>query len=265
MNVTLPSLTPTRRQPTPLRRTAVAAGALYLLTFLTSVPTLALYRPVLDHPDFVLGTGSTTSVLAGTSLEVLLALSCVGTAVALFPVARRHRETAALGFVASRLIEGGLILLGVASLLAIVTLRQNSAASDTASLLTASQTLVAIYHRVFLLSQSLMPAISALCLGSVMYRSGLVPRPIPLLGLLGAPLLLASDAAILWGSYGPESPLAVLAALPVALWELALGAWLMARGFRPAAQLGQEPARPAGTPDADPVTSAGSPRGQRRA
>jgi len=154
--------------------------------------------------------------------------------VVLFPVARRQSEEAALGFVASRLVEGGLVLVGVTSMLSIVTLRQDAAASDTASLLTASHTLLAVYNRAFLLSQSLMPAISALCLGSVMYRSGLVPRPIPLLGLVGAPLLLASDAAILWGIYGPESPLAVVAALPVALWELALGAWLLLRGFFPA-------------------------------
>jgi hypothetical protein len=110
-------------------------------------------------------------------------------------------------------------------------LRHNPGPPDPASLVTAGQVLVAVYHQAFLLSQSLMPAFSALCLGSVLYRARLVPRGIPLLGLLGAPLLLASDAAILWGAYGPQSPLAVLAALPVALWELALGIWLVAKGF----------------------------------
>jgi hypothetical protein len=214
-----------------MRRTAFVAGALYLITFLTSVPTLALYRPVQEHADFVLGAGSTTGVLAGASLEVLLAISCVGTAVVLVPVARRQSEAAALGFLASRLIEGGLILVGVTSLLSIISLRQDHGSLDPASLLTAGQVLTAVYNRAFLLSQSLMPAFSALCLGWVMYRSRLVPRPIPLLGLLGAPVLLTSDAAILWGAYGPQSPLAVLAALPVALWELAFGVWLLARGF----------------------------------
>ena len=233
MSIALPTTGATSRRAIPSRRTAALAGGLYLLTFLTSVPTLALYRPVKDHADFVLGAGSTTSVLAGASLEVLLALSCVGTAVVLFPLARRHSEEAALGYLASRLVEGALILVGVASMLSVVTLRQDAAASDAASLLTAGQTLVAVHGAVFLLSQSLMPALSALCLGSVMYRSGLVPRAIPLLGLLGAPLLLASDAAVLWGSHGPTSPVAALAALPVALWELALGVWLLLRGFLP--------------------------------
>ncbi|MGN6754323.1 MAG: DUF4386 domain-containing protein [Intrasporangium sp.] len=238
MSRTHPLLTPTRPRSTPMRRTAFIAGALYLITFLTSVPTLALYRPVQDHADFVLGAGSAAGVLAGASLEVLLAVSCVGTAAVLFPVARRQSETAALGFLASRLVEGGLVLVGVASLLSIISLRTDAGTADPASLVTASQVLVALYNRVFLLSQSLMPAFSALCLGWVMYRSGLVPRPIPLLGLLGAPLLLASDAAILWGTYGPQSPLAVLAALPVALWELAFGVWLLARGFTQAPRIG---------------------------
>lgn len=234
MSMAAPLPIPPRRRPAPARRTAFIAGALYLVTFATSVPTLVLYRPVLDHPDFVLGAGSATGVLAGTSLEVLLALSCVGTAVVLFPIVRRQSEAAALGFVASRLIEGGVILVGVASLLSIVTLRQDAALTDRASLMTAGQTLVAVHDRSFLLGQSLMPAISALCLGWVMYRSGLVPRTIPLLGLLGAPLLLASDGAILWGSYSPDSPLAMLGALPIALWELSLAVWLIARGFLPA-------------------------------
>lgn len=216
------------------RRTARAVGVLYLATFATSVPTLALYRD-LDRPDFVLGAGSTTGVLMGASLEVLLAISCVGTAVLLFPIIRRHDEAATLGFLAARLVEAALILVGVACLLSVVDLRAGTTGTDPDSLATAGQTLVAVYDRLFLLSQSLMPAISALCLGSVLYRSGLVPRAIPLLGLVGAPFLLASDGAILWGSYGPDSPLAALAALPVALWELSLGVWLIVRGFRPVA------------------------------
>ena len=234
MSIAAPSPIALHDPPAPGRRTAFVVGALYLVTFLTSVPTVALYRPVLEHSDFVLGAGSTTSVLAGACLEVLLALSCVGTAVVLFPIARRHSEAAALGFVASRLIEGGLILVGVASLLSIVTLRQDATLADPAALRMAGETLVAVHDRSFLLGQSLMPAISALCIGPVLYRSGLVPRAIPLLGLLGAPLLLASDVGILWGSYSPVAPLAVLAALPIALWELALAVWLVARGFLPA-------------------------------
>jgi hypothetical protein len=190
----------------------------------------------------VLGAGSTTGVTWGALLEVALALSCVATAVVLFPVARRQSEVAALGFVASRVLEGALVLVGVISLLAVLRLRHGvagTADADPASLLTAGHTLVAVYDGTFLLGQSLMPVLSALCLGSVMYRSGLVPRVIPAIGLVGAPLLLASDIAIFWGVYEQGTSLAGLAALPIAAWELALGVWLAVKGFRPAPLLAQ--------------------------
>ncbi|GIF18272.1 hypothetical protein BJ973_008768 [Actinoplanes tereljensis] len=209
------------------------AGALYLLTFLTSIPTLVLYQPVRDNADFVLGAGSATSVTWGILLEVLLALACAGTAVALFPIAKRRSETAAVGFLSSRLLEAGLILLGAVSLLALLTLRRDAAGADPASLVAAGHTLLAVYDGAFLVGQSLMPVLNAAFLGSVMYQSGLVPRVIPVVGLIGAPLLLASDVAILFGLYERDAPLAALAALPIAAWELALGFYLLFKGFRP--------------------------------
>lgn len=219
-----------------MRLTALVAGVLYLITFVTSVPTLALYKPLRDHADFVLGAGSATGVMSGALLEVALALACAGTAVALFPVAKRQSETAALGFLVARMLEASLILVGVISLLSILTLRRDVAGTpgaDPRSLVSAEHTLVAVYDGTFLLGQSLMPVVSALCLGSVMYRSRLVPRIIPAVGLFGAPLLLASDIAIFWGVYQQGASLAGLAALPIALWEFALGVWLVLKGFRP--------------------------------
>ncbi|MQY29245.1 DUF4386 domain-containing protein [Nocardia aurantia] len=217
-----------------LRYNAFAAGALYLLTFLTSIPTLALYEPVLHHTDFVLGAGDSGGVLWGTLLEVVLAFACAGTAVALFPVTRRYSETAAVGFVGTRLLEAGLILVGVVTLWSIVTLRHDGGA-DPAALVTAGRALVAVHDATFLFGQSLMPVANALLLGTVLYRSGLVPRVIPLLGLVGAPLLLASDVASLFGAYAQGTPIAAVAALPIALWELSLGIWLLVKGFRPIA------------------------------
>ena len=220
----------------PMRRTALVAGLLYLLTFVTSIPTLALYRPLRDHVDFVLGVGKATGVTCGALLEVALAVSCAGTAVALFPVAKRQSERAALGYLASRVVEACLILVGVISLLAVLRLRNGGAVGggpDSTSLVTAAHALVAVYDGTFLPGQSLMPVVSALCLGSVLYRSRLVPRSIPAVGLIGAPLLLASDIAIFCGAYPQGTALAGLAALPIAVWEIALGVWLAVKGFRP--------------------------------
>jgi hypothetical protein len=220
----------------PLRRRAFVAGALYVLTFV-SIPTLVLYGPVHSPADFVLGAGGATGLLWGALSEVVVALAGIGTAVVLFPVTKRQSETAALGFVTSRVLEAALILVGVVNLLTLVTLRDvaGTVGADPASLITAGHALVAGYDWAFLLSQSLAPVVNALCLGYVMYRSGLVPRILPVVGLVGAPLLLASDLAIFFGVYDRMAPVAAFAALPIAAWEFSLGVYLLVKGFRPAA------------------------------
>ena len=217
------------------RKTALVAGIFYLITFV-SIPTLALYGPVKNHRDWILSSGSNTAVLVGGFLEVIVALACIGTAVTLNPVVKRQNEGVALGFVAARVLEASMIFAGVVSLLSLVTLRQDlggSAGASAASLVATGASHVAVYNATFLLGQSLMPGINALLLGSLMYRSRLVPRIIPVMGLIGAPLLIIAAFAMLFGGIDQVSSLAALAALPVAAWELSLGVWLVVKGFRP--------------------------------
>jgi hypothetical protein len=224
----------------PMRRTARAAGILYLLTFV-SIPTLALYQDARDDAEFVLGAGSDSGVRWAALSEVVVALACIGTAVVLYPVVRRQSQTAALGFVASRVVEGALILVGVVSVLTLLTLRNDVAGTtdaDPAALVTTGQTLTAAYDWTFLLSQSLAPVFNALFLGYALYRSGLVPRVLPVMGLVGAPLLLASDLAIFFGLYERDAPVVAIAVLPIAVWEFALGVYLTVKGFRPSAVAG---------------------------
>ena len=237
MTATTPTAPSTTAPLDPMRRTSRAAGILYLVTFV-SVPTLMVFQPVRDGADFVLGSGSATGVLWGAFSEVVVALAGIGTAVVLFPVAKRVSETAALGFVAARVVEGSLIVVGVVSIRTLVTLRDDvagTAGADQGSLVTTGHTLVATYDWTFLLSQSLMPVFNALCLGYVLYRSGLVPRILPALGLIGAPLLLASDIAIFFGVIDRISPFAAVAFIPIAVWEFSLGVYLTVKGFRPSA------------------------------
>jgi hypothetical protein len=203
---------------TPLRKTALVAGLLYLLTFV-SIPTLALYGSVHD-PNYILGPGPDTAVLVGGVLEVIVALAGIGTAVVLYPVLKRQNEGAALGLVGSRVLEAAGILAGVACLLSIVSLRQTGAGTGA---LATGQTLAVLYDRIFLLSQSLMPVVNDLLLGFLLYQSRLVPRVLPLLAFIGAPLLLASDLAVLFGLVDRVSALPGIAALPVALFEFSLG------------------------------------------
>jgi len=221
--------TATKRAPmNSLRKTALVAGVFYLLTFV-SIPTLTLYGPVHD-PNYIVGPGSNTAVLVGGVLEVIVALAGIGTAVVLYPVIKRQNEAVALGFVSARVLEAATIFVGVASLLAVVTLRQTGAGLDA---LVTGQALVALYDRMFLLGQSFIPALNALLLGSLLYRSRLVPRVLPVVGFVGAALLLASDVAVLFGLWDRVSALSAIAALPIALWEFSLGVYLVVKGFKP--------------------------------
>lgn len=217
----------------PLRKTALVAGVLYLVTFV-SIPTLALYGPVRE-PEYIVGPGPDTAVIVGGVLELIVALACIGTAVALYPVVKRQNEGVALGFVGSRVLEAATIFVGVMCLMSVVTLRQAgpTPGTDTASMVTVGQSLVALYDRSFLLGQGFLPGVNALLLGYLMYRSGLVPRLIPVVGLIGAPLFLASKIAAMFGVFGEVSIWTGATTLPIAAWELSLGVWLIARGFRP--------------------------------
>jgi hypothetical protein len=154
----------------------------------------------------------------------------------LFRVVKRQSETLALGFLTSRLLEAAIISIGVVSLFAVVTLRQDlagAAGADEASLLTVGSSLVAVYEWTFLFGPNVMAAVNALLLGTLMYRSRLVPRVIPLMGLIGAPLLLASVTGIVFGTHDLDAGLHVLAAAPIAVWELSLGVYLVVKGFKP--------------------------------
>src|SRR3979411_1634362 len=213
----------------PLRKTAFMAGALYLLSFV-SIPTLFLYIPV-RASNYILGSGSDTGVIIGAILEMIVALAGIGTAVALYPVVKRQNEGVALGFVGTRTLEGGAILAGVACILSLVTLQQAGAGTNA---LVTGHALISMYDRIFLLSQSFIPAVNALLIGSLLYQSRLVARWLPLLGFVGATLLVAQDGAVIFGLAGQHGPITVLS-FPIAIWEFSLGVYLVVKGFRPSA------------------------------
>lgn len=229
--------TATARVPKdPTRRTALVAGIFYVITFAASIPpVLFLLGPVLDNPDYIIGPGADTSVLLGCFLDVVNALAGIGSAVALFSVLKRQHEGFALGLVTTRLVEAAVIMIGVVSLLSVVTLRHNlaGAGADPAALVAVGQSLVAVRDWTFLLGPGLMAALNAVLLGTLMYRSGLVPRIIPVLGLIGAPLLFGSVTAIFFGAWELVSVWHGIAVAPIFVWELSLGIWLIVKGFKP--------------------------------
>jgi len=214
------------------RKIAFAAGALYIVTFITSIPVLGMYDHALTNVDFMFGDGSDVPVRLGGFLELICGVAGIATAVVLYPVTRQVHRGASVGLIGSRVLEAAMIFVGVLSVLSIVTLRQDAAGTDPASLTTAWQSLVAVKDWTFLLGPGYMPALNALCLATIMYRSRLVPRIIPTVGLVGAPLLVLSSTITQFGGWEQVSGPALALALPIAAWELSLGVWMMVKGFK---------------------------------
>jgi Domain of unknown function (DUF4386) len=147
---------------------------------------------------------------------------------------RRARATE--WYVTARVVESACIAVGILSVLAIVTLRQDLAATgtDAATLETVGRSLVAVKDWTFLLGPGFVVGVgNGLMLGYLMYRSGLVPRGVAMLGLIGGPLICISGTAVLFGVIEAGSVAQAIATIPEFLWELSLGIYLIVNGFKP--------------------------------
>src|SRR5919106_2171523 len=216
---------------------ARVTGVLFLVTYVTSIPAaFFLYPPVLTDPNYIVGAGADTRVSFGAFLELILIIANIGSAVVLWPVAKRVNEILALGFVTARVMESVFIAVGILSLLSVVALRQEAAGVDADSLVAVGQSLVALHGWTFLLGPGFMVGVgNGLILGYLMYTSRLIPRGLAMLGLIAGPVLLARFVGILFGVFEPGSVLGGLMGVPEFLWELLLAIWLIVRGFNPSA------------------------------
>ncbi|MEA5454771.1 DUF4386 domain-containing protein [Sinomonas sp. JGH33] len=213
------------------RRSAIVIGALYLTTHVTSVAGLALYGPVLTstaYADYLAGPGASARALVGGFLEVVLSLAIVGTGVAFYPVIRRFNEGKALGYAGLRTLEAAVIAVGITPLMAAVTLVQSGGVGDAALI----QALASFHNWTFLIGPSFVCGVNTVVLATVLFRSRLVPRFIPALGLVGGPLVFVSGLAQMFGALPQASTAAALAAIPVFAWEVSLALYLVFRGFR---------------------------------
>jgi hypothetical protein len=220
------------------RTIATVTGVLFLITFITSIPAaFVFYPPLLNDPNYIISAGADMGVKVGALLEVILVVANIGTAVVLYPLVKRQNHIVALGYVTARVMESAMIAVGVLSLLSVVTLRQDFAGAtgaDAAALVPVGSALVAVHDWTFLLGPGfLAPLGNGILLGYLMYRSGLVPRGMAMLGLIGGPLLIASFLAVLFGVFAQVSLPAAIATIPEFLWELSLGIYLTFKGFKP--------------------------------
>jgi hypothetical protein len=217
---------------TSSRKAALAVGVLFILTFITSIGAVFAYGPVLSDPNYITGAGTDSRVFLGAFLELFLIITNIGTAIVLFPLLKRQNEGLALSYVAARVVECTFILIGLLSLLTIVSLRQGAAGADAGTLVPIGKALLAIHDWTFLLGPGFVVGIgNGLILGYLMYRTGLVPRRMALFGLVGGPLLCVAGVAILFGVIHAGSALQGIATIPEIIWEGFLGLYLTFKGF----------------------------------
>ena len=221
------------------RRIAVLAGVFFIVAAVAAIIGLALEGPVLNDPRYIVAaSGDDSRVILGGFFEVILAVSVIGTAVTLFPIVKRQSEGIALGYVAGRVVEAVVIVVGIISVLSVVKLRQSfpgATGADAVSLLDIGKSLVVIHNWTFLFGPNLALGPNTLMLAYLMYRSRLVPQVIAVVGLVGGPLIFASGTAVLFGLYGQQSVWGSIAAIPVFAWEMSLAVWLIVKGLKPSA------------------------------
>jgi len=217
-----------------------AFGWFFLATFLTSIPAYFIgYRRILDDPGLITGAGAdpTTGVATAATLEVLLIIANVATAVVAYPVLKRESEIGAVGYVSARLVEGIFIAIGIVSALAFLLMRQEATAADPA----LGEVFVAIYYRAFLVGPGFMAGLAnGVILGYLMYRSGLVPRGMAMVGLIGGPLVMATGIAVMFDAIERGGAVQTIATIPEFFWELSLSIYCIVKGFRSSPILGME-------------------------
>jgi hypothetical protein len=222
-----------------MRRTAMVVGVLFVITYITSIAAkFAFYPPFLDNADYLLGDGQDTRVLWGAFFEMLLIIANIGTAVAIYPVLRRRFPVLSLSFVAARIMESVFIAVGILAVVTLVTMRQDfsGAAADSSALAATSHALVTLQEWTFNLGPGFVVGVgNGILLGYMMYRTGLVPRAMAMLGLIGGPLIVLSGTAILLGVIEAGSTAHNLAVIPEFFWELSFGIYLIVKGFKPSA------------------------------
>jgi hypothetical protein len=220
-----------------IRRIATFTGWLWIITFVTSIPTrFILYAPILDEPSYVTGAGdlALAALATGAVFELILIISNVGTAVVPYSVHKRYSEVGAVAFVSARIVECVFIAIGIVAILAIVTLRQDAPSGATPAL---GQGIEAIYEWSFRIGPGFFVGVgNGLILGYMMYRSGLVPRGLAIFGLVGGPLIILMGILVIFDVIDPgtNAGMAIqgLMTIPEAFWELSLGIYLIAKGYR---------------------------------
>ena len=222
------------------RRTAIVAGILFIVATAASLWGSSFIAPVLSAPDYLAAMAENgTAIMVGALLSFVAAATSAGIAISLYPVLRRYNEGLALGSVGYRLIEGVFYTVGIICLLSLYALSR-----ELANVVGQDPSYFKTLGHVLLTTRDLANfvfGVMAFCIGAclyycVFYRSKLIPRWLSVWGLVAILLLLAAVLiTLLDGEPYSISGTLVFLALPIALQEMVLAVWLIAKGFDPSA------------------------------
>ena len=217
------------------KKTAKLIGILFILAAASAIAGVLLYNPILNNSDYLVeGSTHANQVILGALMELILVVSAVGTATAMFPILRKYNETIALWHVCFRFLEAVVITVGLISVLALLTLSREFAAAgapDTASFQAVGTSLIAIHDWTFMLGPLFFLGINTIMYSYIFYKSKLVPTALACLGMTGAVLVFICALLVMFGVIQQVSLLGGLLALPIAAFEISLAVWLIVKGF----------------------------------
>ncbi len=210
-------------------------GIFFIAAAITSIIGLSLYNPVLQNVDFlILGASHKNQIVLGAIMELFLAVSAIGTAIMLYPYLRKYNESLGLGYVCFRMLEVVFILIGTVSVLAMVSLSEQytySILSDNSYYNILGLVLKGIHDWTFMLGPNFMLGVNTFIYSYVFYQTNLVPKPLSVLGIVGAVFIFAASILEIFGLIVQISASGVVLALPIFTFEMSLAVWLIVKGF----------------------------------
>ena len=219
----------------------MTAGVLFIVATAASLLGSA-FEPVLTRTDYLSRVSANANLVsAGGLLELIAAGTSVAIAIAMYPVLKRWNASMALGSVVFRTIEAVMYTVGVVSLLSLLTVGQlftRAATAEGAPVQAIGDTLVGV-RQESVLAGVFAFAVGALMYYAIFYRSRLVPRWLSGWGIAGVILMLVACLSALF-TRNPVTSYTILI-LPIAVQEMVLAVWLIAKGFNPSALQPGEP------------------------
>jgi Domain of unknown function (DUF4386) len=232
------------------RKAALVAGVLFVIADVAGIPSLALSKPLLDAPDYLIKLSANANQVTRAALLVfIMAAACAGIAISMYPVLREFNVGLALGAVGFRIIEAVFEMVAFISMLLLLALSQEfvkAGAPDSSYFQTLGALLLAGRDWVSNVVMLVNWCLGALMYLYIFYQSKLVPRWLSGWGLVVYPLIIVACTLAMFRLINPVGTIWGVLVYPAGLQELVLAVWLIVKGFNPSA-VASLPARQAQT------------------